>query len=138
MQLCLKISLVIQLECILLFVIVFIHSADLNFIHYAGELGGGTDIIPGEFEGVHFYFILIYRRSSYLARINWSPSFHWRTKCSSECIYYCCWVRMWSWTSWYSYVTKRSMCLFPRLKWGFFIKSYSSYYSYKLWTKCYI
>ena len=48
----------------------FIHSADLNFIHYAGELGGGTDIIPGEFEGVHFHFILIYRRSSYLARIN--------------------------------------------------------------------
>ena len=70
MQLCLKISLVTQLECILLFAKIFIHSADLNFIHYAGELGGGTDIIPGEFEGVHFYFILIYRRSSYLARIN--------------------------------------------------------------------
>ena len=54
----------------LLFAKIVIYSADLNFIHYAGELGGGTDIIPGEFEGVYFHFILIYRRSSYLARIN--------------------------------------------------------------------
>ena len=30
----------------------FIYRADLKFIHYAGELGGATDIIPGEYEGI--------------------------------------------------------------------------------------
>lgn len=29
----------------------FTHRAKLNFIHYSGQLGDATDIIPGEFEG---------------------------------------------------------------------------------------
>lgn len=51
MHLCLRIFLVTLLACNLSLSNLILFRADLNFIHYAGELGGGTDIIPGEFEG---------------------------------------------------------------------------------------
>ena len=51
MQQCSRIFLVTLLECILFFLSSLTTRADLNFIHYAGQIGAATDIIPGEFEG---------------------------------------------------------------------------------------